>query len=90
MRGGIGPDSFGGTLERNLNFDQGVTVTAVPPWFRYVVGAPKKNTSRRGANLRKGGEDYGKSQRVAQAGAVRASALEGDEDFIEDGVGEVA
>ena len=27
----------------NMNFDRGMTVTAVPPWYRYVVGAPKKN-----------------------------------------------
>ena len=69
----------------NSNLDRRVTVTAVPPWFRYVVGAPKKNKSRRGANLRKGGEDYGKRHGVVQAVAVRASASEGDEHFIEEG-----
>ena len=44
---------------------------SVPPWFRYMVGAPKK--SSRGANLRKGGSGYearllAQERRLAQAG----------------------
>ena len=32
--------------------------TGIPPWYRFVVGAPDKNKSRRGAHFKKGAEHH--------------------------------
>ena len=47
---------------------------SLPPWFRCVVGAPKKNKSRRGAHLKKGSEHCISGTRWSQALDAATSA----------------